>query len=387
VVDAEEAERDVAGGLKRFFAGRVQSKDMLRSTIVIALVWSTLTARAAQRVTVEQLEQLLAQQQTAHVSDEEEAGQLGSLELSERLNGATLERLKVEFTPGTKTAKQLDVLADLSAFLHPPEGELPQLAPPSATEQREMLNAATRFATVTLSHLPDFLATRTTWNFEDVPVLTADMSTQSGMHFVSESASEVAYRGGLEIAGRSTQAEGGSRVALAPNLSSAGEFGPVLATIVTDSEHGKIAWSHWERTSEGVTGVYDYKVLEDAAHYVLEFCCGLDPESKSYKSYHGRPAYHGTMTVDPRTGAILRVTVEADIEAFDPVQHFGLLVDYGPVEISGDSLMCPLHSAAILRAVEVARKRNWDVIHVNDVKFSNYRRFGSTARIVPNAAR
>ena len=354
--------------------------------MLIALAWGAAAAHAAQRITVEQLKQLLAQQQTAHASDEEAAAQLGSVELSERLATAALERLKAEFKPGEKTAKQLDVLADVSAFLEPPARELPRTDPPSGGTQQEMLRAATSFATVTLKHLPDFLATRTTWSLEDIPVLTADTSAQSGMHLVGRSSSEVAYRGGLEFASKNAAAAGSARTMRVPNLSSAGEFGPVLATVMTDSAQGKIAWSHWEQTAEGVAGVFRYEVPEQAAHYTIDFCCGWDSESGDEKSYHGRPAYHGTITVNPKTGEILRVTVETDLDVFDPVLHFGLVVEYGRVEINGSSLVCPVRSAVIFRAVMVERKRSWDVIHVNDATFSDYRRFGSTARIVSNAA-
>lgn len=359
---------------------------MPKAVLLIGLVWGCFAAHAAQRITVAELRQVLFQQRVNHERDEEAATQLGSVELSERLTASTLTQLNTEFKPGEKTAKQLDVLADVSALLDPPASELPRMSPPSAAEQQKILDAAKKFATATLNHLPDFLANRTTWSFEDVPVLTADISTQSGMHPVGESSAEVAYRGGLEFASKTASLAGSHRGPL-PNLSSAGEFGPVLATIVTDSAQGKVAWSYWEQTAEGMAGVFRYEVPKQAAHYTIEFCCGRDTASDREISYRGRPAYRGTMMVNPSTGAILRVTIEADIDAFDPVQHFGLMVEYGQVEISGSSLICPRRSAVIFRAVAMARKRTWDVIHVNDVMFSDYRRFGSTARIVSGAAR
>ena len=131
MVDAEEAVREAAGELEsframQFGAGRVQRKEMQRCVVLIALLaWIAPEAHAAQRVTVAELEQVLVQQQAAHESDEETASQLGSVELSERLSAPTLNRLKAEFKPGEKTAKQLDVMADVSALLEPPLSELP----------------------------------------------------------------------------------------------------------------------------------------------------------------------------------------------------------------------------------------------------------------------
>ncbi len=341
---------------------------------------------AAQRVTVEQLEQFLAAQQAAHGSDEATAQKLGSVELSERLNELQLERIRAEFHPGEKSAVALDVLADLSAFLELPAGELPQQVVPGAEAQREMLVAAMKFATVTLKHLPNFLATRTTESFEDVPILTADNSLQSGMHSVAESVREVAYRNGREFASSAPASAAEDNAHGAPAaLASAGEFGPVLETIMTDSAVGKIAWSHWEQTSAGLAAVFHYEVPKEAAHYQIEFCCIKNPVTGALDTYRGKPAYHGTITVDPSTGDVLRLTLVADFDDLEDPPDFGLLVNYGEVEISESSLMCPLKSAVVLRGKELARKREWDVVHVNDVRFSHYRRFGSTARIVGSA--
>ena len=129
---------------------------MLRSLLLAALTLSAPAAHAAQRVTVQQLQQCLAQQQAARESDADAALQLGSLELSERLTGATLARLKSEFHPGEKTGEVLELLADLSAFLDPPTAELSPKAARDAAAQQEMLREATNFATNTLAHLPDF---------------------------------------------------------------------------------------------------------------------------------------------------------------------------------------------------------------------------------------
>jgi hypothetical protein len=359
---------------------------MLRSLLLIALALSAPAVRAAQRVTVEQLQRCLAQQQAAQESDADAALQLGSLELNERLTAATLARLKSEFHPGKKTGEELELLADLSAFLNPPAAELLPKAAPDAAAQQEMMREATEFATNTLAHLPDFLATRTTFNYEDVPVLTDDSSFQSGLHPVGSSVREVAYRKGLEFsAGAPSARAAGAPAATAPSLSSAGEFGPILATVMTDSARGNATWSYWEQTPEGPAAVYRYEVPQAAAHYKIDFCCSRNPVTRMMDSYHGTPAYRGSITVNPSTGAVLRLTLEADLKTLVPPEHFALVVQYGEVEISGDSLICPLESAAIFRAVIEARRRTWDVIHINHASFTNYRRFGSTAKIVPDA--
>jgi hypothetical protein len=359
---------------------------MLRSALLAAMVLSTLSEGAAQRVTVDELRQILTQQRAAHLSDDQMVSQLGSLELTERLSEATLDQIEAEFNPGVRTIAQISVLADLSAFLEPPSHEVLDKAPPSAMEQQQMLVAVENFATVTLKHLPDFLATRTTRNLEDVPILTGDLSAQSEMHPIGSSVREVAYRNGLEFASTGLgAAKQGLVDAPSPGLSSSGEFGPVLATIMSDSAAGEITWSHWEQTSAGPSAVFRFAVPKESAHYMIDFCCSRDPETGAMDSYRGEPAYRGSITVNASTGSVIRLTLEADLESLDPTEHFSLVVRYGNVEIGGRNLICPLASAVVFRTVILARRKTWNVIHLNQVSFSNYRRFGSTAQIVPDA--
>ncbi len=102
-------------------------------------------AGAADRVTIEQLEQKLAANNAAHSSDGDLISQLGGepsllsssgqdpvlahqldgLELSERLTAATLEQIITKYQPGFETERSLELLADRSAFLDPPANEQP----------------------------------------------------------------------------------------------------------------------------------------------------------------------------------------------------------------------------------------------------------------------
>ena len=83
-----------------------------------------LPAYAARRVTVEQLEQTLTAAIAAHMADAEMVRQIGALELSERLTDAALNRLAGHLTLSPHVALALPLLADQSAFLDPPAGEL-----------------------------------------------------------------------------------------------------------------------------------------------------------------------------------------------------------------------------------------------------------------------
>ena len=98
--------------------------------LIMSLVLITPCDAAVHSVTVEQLKQMLAAQQTAGKNDGDRAQQLNSLELTEQLTQPTLDRITAEFKPGPKTVLSLKLLADSSAFLEPPAGELLEKAPP-----------------------------------------------------------------------------------------------------------------------------------------------------------------------------------------------------------------------------------------------------------------
>jgi len=158
-------------------------------------------ALSAQRVTVDQLEQTLAANQTARDSDITIARQLRSMGLTEQLTEPTLSRLIASFKPGPDTLLALNFLADYAAFFEPPAEELPVMAPPSAAEQQSMMKSALNFVAVTLRQLPNLLATRVTRSFDDIP----PVDTRSGgapqntrLHQAGTFTQEITYRNGRE---------------------------------------------------------------------------------------------------------------------------------------------------------------------------------------------
>jgi hypothetical protein len=120
-------------------------------------------------------------------------------------------------------------------------------------------------------------------------------------------------------------------------------------------------------------------VPESASHFDVNFCCVLG--KRSSKSYHGFPAYHGSLSVDPATGAILRLTIDAELGSHSPIMRSAMSVNYGPVDIIGErqSYICPIHSVTL----SLENTGHHTILRVNDVSFSNYRHFGSTHRILP----
>ncbi len=103
-------------------------------------------------------------------------------------------------------------------------------------------------------------------------------------------------------------------------------------------------------------------------------------------SYHGTPSYHGNLYLDPATGSVLRVTIESELKPSDPIMRAATSVQYGPVEIGGNSYICPVHSIAISLTKSHAGgdMSDMEILRINEVSFTDYHRFGSTSRIITN---
>ena len=380
---------------------------MRKSILLTILMTVALPCLAAVRqVTVAQLHEMLAALQTAGKNDGDRAQQLISLELTEQLTQPTLDRITTEFKPGPKTVLSLKLLADSSAFLEPPAGELPDKAPPIAAEQRAMMKSFINFVAVTQHHMPDFLATRLTDSYDNSPqsVTHSGWAPHTDLHPAGTFSHHIVYRNGQEVLDRHSDSSGAKpkNEPTPMGLVSFGEFGPALGVILTDASKGILKWSHWEQTAAGPVAVFHFEVPQAASHYTVNYCCvreaqntagavafGIDAKSASVEgdSYHGTPSYHGNLYLDPATGAVLRVTVESDLKPSDPIMRAATSVQYGPVEIGGNSYICPVHSIAISLTKSHAGgdKSDMEILRINEVSFTDYHRFGSTTQLITDA--
>ena len=370
----------------------------------LALLWLlagvALPAVAARNITVEQLEQVLA---AVHgKADAKVAQQLSGLELTERLSAARLSRWEADL-PGPESRQSLVLLADVAAFLDPPAAEIPATPAPDFAAQRRMIALTVDYASKTLHQLPNFFATRDTVRFEDTPQGfrpdTSEIPYQP-LHPVGRATDTVLYRDGNEVVD-SRAAKGNKNQPATQGLITTGVFGPVLATVLVDAAQGKLAWSHWEQGAAGPLAVFRFAVPREKSHYEVEFCC-VTADNGSYRVFQQFSGYHGEMAVDPANGAILRLTLEADLKPADKIVRSDILVEYGSVEIGGKTYICPVKSVSISdapalgsNAFELQRYRGGALLEhdsrtapthlramLNDVVFEQYHLFHANARML-----
>jgi VWFA-related protein len=404
--------------------------------ILLALVAVlALPAYAAKRVTVEQLEQTLSAAIAAHAADAEIVRQIGDLELSERLTETTLDRFTARFTLTPRASLALELLADQSAFLDPPVAELPATAPPDAATQQRMMDMARGFAVVILPHLPNFFATRATQRFDNSPQVLekGGWAVRDGLHQVGTASQEITYREGHEILdSNSSAAASAPKPQLELGLRSWGEFGPALTVVLADTAKGTVTFSHWEQTTNGLAAVYHYTVPRAASHYGVTYCCVITqkigvsagsggrgrsgggiaylPETQTAQPFRETPGYHGSLAVDPATGAVLRITLEAELKSSDPLLRAATAIEYGPVSIGDQRFICPVRSLALSMeeagqnsgsggsttiassqatdaawASPASHRISQPLLLLNETGFTHYHRLGATARILADA--
>jgi len=361
----------------------------MRRLVLLALLVSMPLPLAAKRVTVAQLEQSLTADRSTLKPDAQIARQIGGMELSERLTKPTLDRLTAQLDAGPQAVLALQLLADQSDFLDPPAAELPATAPPDDASRQRMLGAARSYVAQVLPRLPNLLATRTTNRYDDSPqAVRNEWPVRAGLHLVGTSSQETSIRDERDS---QSPIKGSAFWQAQTGMISGGEFGSTLAMILTDTVEGKITWSHWEQTAAGLAAVFHYSVPKSASHYEVigsqtqPASFGRGPRHTARNTIiRSKPGYRGSLWVDPVTGTIFRLTLEADAQGSTTFRRADILVQYGPVQIGGSEFICPVRSVALSVAFADAQVILGDAPTqwLNETLFTGYHRFASTVRIL-----
>ncbi len=328
-----------------------------------------------------QLRDFLLAQHKSRRPDTETADRLSAVTLAERLTEQALMRIITETMPGPHSVEQLRLLADYSIFSAPPSSGNPILPAPNPEAQQEMLKAGAEYAQNALRHLPDFSAIRHTQRFDNTPLGSGNQHSppKIQLHWIGEFKSRITYRNGTEVEADS-RTQPGTPETTHPGLMSMGEFGPILSVTFADFAKGEVAWVRWELDpAEGQLAVFHYAVPKSASHYLVDLCC--------YLSFRDHPAYHGEVALSPDSGVIRRITIQADLDNSAPILGSDLAVQYAEVEIGGRAYVCPVRSIAATAIHDVTIERIDGIgieLHLNEVQYLDYHKFGSTSRVIGN---
>jgi hypothetical protein len=335
---------------------------------------------APQGVSVEDVERILANDKGK--SDAKVAQQLSGLELTERMSSAKLKSLE-QSVRGTKSRRALLALADASVFLSPAAADVLSQLPPDLSEQRRMVALTVEYLAKTVPKLPNFYATRTIVRFE-AKQNGGRAWVVSSWRQVGSSKVVVAYRDGKEVINPREWGEHPHH-GEGEGLITRGTFGPLLSMVLVDAAQVGLTWSRWERGSAGTLAVFRYRIPQERSHYSV----GIYAPSSDKGDAAQKTAYHGEVAIDPSSGTILRLAVQAEQPLSSPILQSDIMVEYGPVEIGGKTYTCPVRSVSIgigsgFMSVYpfTPSPSPADTTLLNDMTFENYRVFRSESRIL-----
>jgi len=362
------------------------------SSVVLCVFVLAFPVYPANTVTVAQLEQFLTSSRAARLSDTEIAERLSRVDLSEELTSKSLARIVAESLPGPETQQQLELLAAVSVIQPPPRVELPGEPAPDQSTKQKIVRSARDYARNALHIVPNYLAVRETLAFNNLPTESSNRHKKPTieMHFANETRSGIAVRNGREVSSSLPGHEDSDHFGLSSGLSSWGEFGAVLAVILGDASDESLHWHRWQRNESGMQmAVFGYKIPRSSSHYTVDFCCYRQAEDDAIEhAFRDKPGYHGEIYINPANGEVVQITLEADLSETDPVSRSAVAVEYGHVMIGGKRYVCPVRSVAILEGYNADIKKIDGIgleRHVNEVKFTDYHKFGSTVRILTSA--
>ncbi len=345
-----------------------------------------------QGVTVEQFENDLRAR--IRQSDAELARYISAIQLTERLDQETLAKLASSI-PGKRSRDALVPIADQSAFLPPPAQDIPQYPIPDSKEKYAILRRLKQYLAETISDSQNFFATRNTVLYSEPKQNNEQMQAwkttpvDQSLHPFSTERLTVMVRNSKEVADSvSASKKSNPRER---SLFADGAFGPILSMVFEDSTSpgGEVDWSRWELAKGRRLAVFRFAMHGTAADLEVGFCCLA--ESDGTLPYKRKTVYHGEMAVNPLTGVLLRIWIQADLPPRLPIDQSAIAVDYGPVVIGGKTYFRPIKSVAISRARTLKMLREWDQNFgvygpfqtlLNHVTFTDYHLFRADHRIL-----
>ncbi len=351
---------------------------MKRFAWILVVMMLASPAWAAKKITVQQLKDMLVSLQQGRKTDAEVATELKQVELTEELTRSAMNSL-VSYVSGPLSTEQIYVLEARSAVLPPPAVDLPATPAPDAAAQKAILDKAVDYTTKTYAQLPHLTATKTTIRFQDN---VEAIATVTGMHSGSSDVDPnlvqanrfIHYINSTEVP-VDTQ-NGAEKVSTAKDKTPWGQNGyialqgqgPVLSSVLQDAQTaGTISWLRWETINKKAAAVFAFSVDKKKSHYAVSYCCFPTSEQTGLLSYkpgaqgsgdftakgnlqthttydqhfNATVPYHGEIFVDPDSGIVVRLNLQAEFKAADDVQQEDQRIDYGPVKVGATALVLP----------------------------------------------
>jgi VWFA-related protein len=232
--------------------------------------------------------------------------------------------------------------------------------PLAAAEAHQLLEDARQAALDYSEGLPNFMCVEVTNRSVD--------SSASGRWKLQDTIVELLRyrdrtetRNTLEVNGKTSSLDRGGM----KGSTSTGEFGGVLQSIFGEKSKADFEWKETDELNGQPVQVFNYKVAQANSSFGV-----VDTDNREFKA-----AFHGQVFIDAATRRVRRVTLIADEmpERFR-TRATSIGVDYDYVSINSHDYLLPV--SAEMRLVK------GHAAVLNTMEFRDYKRFGSSMRIV-----
>jgi len=233
-------------------------------------------------------------------------------------------------------------------------------APPTPTEQNEILARIAKYSQDYVDNLPDFICLQLVEQFESRP--HSDRWRKG-----DTLASRLVFNQGQEVHTlemvNGKPLKPGLRRPHIP-LKTEGEFGILLASIISPQSEARFSWAGWIRVDAKRLASFRYWI--DKQHSTLKL-------SLSDLAQAVLP-YSGTITTDPDTGEVWRLTSgTSDIPEDVRTRSISTEISYDQVTIGGRDYLLPIR-ATVITETPTANLRN-------EMTFRQYRKFTTDSNI------
>jgi len=332
------------------------------------------------RLSVEDVLRIAVEAVAGDNGDEETAEELKHAALSERLGDEPVEIIRKSGV-GPRTLSALEELKQESAGLPLPKTPTALLQPvPEPSQQQEMIQKMSAYASTYIHSLPNFLCVETTRFFQSGKAGKNFREGDRGSWRLDQTVTEeLRYHGGAEEYQTQKVDDKPSHIPIRQLRSSfsRGEFGTVLGMTFEPASAARLDWDHWETIDHRRLTVFRFDV--DRAHSLFRVCC-ISTGERTVNGVRKREmkewvaAYRGLVYADPESGVIERFSFQnVDIPEGYNIDDARTLVEFSPVSIDERVAWLPR------KAIHYARKGGFR--SRDEITFSNYRSFAARATI------
>jgi hypothetical protein len=227
---------------------------------------------------------------------------------------------------------------------------------PLTPDQADLVEAARKYAQSYSASLPDFLCMQIVRRFSDEDNEGREKQLDTLKVRVGYFGHREEYKL-VELNGHPSDLEYSSL----GGAISTGEFGTRLYSIFAAESRTDFKWIGWSRVRHRRVAVFGYRVARENSRYRV--VSGFSNSSGDSIL----TAYHGEISVDPSSGAVVRVILVADIPPHFEITVCSSSTEYDYRQIAGRSYL-------VLVKAET-RLSNSSYNTFNEIEFQEYRKF------------